>query len=103
MLFREAMKEQGKRNDLCSNPTEVKKADRGKAYTLDRLQRESPELFEQVKAGELSANAAAIKAGFRKRKTPLDQLKAAARWGRRVAVARRRGGGGRGQPARQNK
>ena len=44
------MKGQGKRNDLCSNPTEVK-VDRGKAYTVSRLQREAPELFAQVVAG----------------------------------------------------
>ncbi len=43
-MWREAMKNQGKRNDLCSNPTEVK-ADRGKAYTVSRLQREAPEFF----------------------------------------------------------
>jgi hypothetical protein len=36
-----------------------------KAYTLSRLKRESPELFAAVCDGELSANAAAIKAGFR--------------------------------------
>jgi hypothetical protein len=34
-------------------------------YTLDRLQRDAPELFEAVKRKELSSNAAAIKAGFR--------------------------------------
>jgi hypothetical protein len=37
-----------------------------KSYTLSRLKRENAELFEQVVAGELSANAAAIKAGWRK-------------------------------------
>ena len=45
-----------------------------RAYTVSRLQRESPELFAKVASGEISANAAAIKAGFRKRKSPLDQL-----------------------------
>lgn len=79
-LWREEMKHQGERVDLCSNPTEVSKIDRGKAYTVSRLQRESPELFEKVKAGELSANAAAIQAGFRKKKTPLDNLRSA--WGK---------------------
>jgi hypothetical protein len=44
------------------------------AYTLDRLQRERPDLFERVKAGEMSANAAAIAAGFRKKLTPLEQI-----------------------------
>lgn len=45
-----------------------------RAYTLDRLQRERPDLFEQVKAGKLSANAAAIEAGFRKQSTPLERI-----------------------------
>jgi hypothetical protein len=44
------------------------------AYTLDRLHREAPELYEAVVAKEMSANAAAIKAGFRKVKTPLEML-----------------------------
>jgi hypothetical protein len=73
VLWREAMKGQGKRNDLCSNATEVR-ADRGKAYTVSRLQREAPELFAQVVAGTLSANAAAIQAGFRKKPTALEML-----------------------------
>lgn len=48
-----------------------------KAYTLRRLSKDHPDLFEQVKAGELTANQAAIKAGFRKVKTPFEELK---RW-----------------------
>lgn len=36
-------------------------------YTLDRLHRDHPELYRRVVDGELSANAAAIEAGFRKR------------------------------------
>ena len=47
------------------------------AYTLNRLRRDAPELFERVKAGELTANAAAIEAGFRKVKTPLEKAQAA--------------------------
>ncbi len=43
--------------------------------TLRRLLRDRPVLFERVDRGELSANAAAIEAGFRKVKTPLEQLK----------------------------
>ena len=35
-------------------------------YTLKRLKRDNPELAERVVNGELSANAAAIQAGFRK-------------------------------------
>jgi hypothetical protein len=36
-----------------------------RAYTLTRLKRERPDLYARVKAGELSANAAAIEAGWR--------------------------------------
>ncbi len=35
-----------------------------RAYTIARLQRDNPELHERVVSGELSANAAAIQAGF---------------------------------------
>jgi hypothetical protein len=47
-----------------------------RAYTVSRLQREAPELFAQVAAGTISANAAAIKAGFRKKPTTLELLRA---------------------------
>ena len=52
------------------------KSERGnnRAYTLDRLKRERPDLFAKVCDGELSANAAAIEAGFRKLKTPLETI-----------------------------
>lgn len=36
-----------------------------KAYTLDRLSRDRPDLLERVKSGQLSANKAMIEAGFR--------------------------------------
>lgn len=36
-----------------------------RAYNLNRLSRQAPELYERVLDGELSANAAAIEAGFR--------------------------------------
>lgn len=74
-LFREAVSHQGERTDFNDNVIEVK-ATQGNslAYTLDRLHREAPELYEQVVAKEMSANAAAIKAGFRKVKTPLEML-----------------------------
>jgi hypothetical protein len=74
-MWREAMK--GKAGRKCGdNVTQLTKTEKGnsRAYTVSRLQREAPELFAQVAAGEISANAAAIKAGFRKRKSPLDQL-----------------------------
>jgi hypothetical protein len=44
------------------------------AYTLDRLKRERPDLFERVVAKQLSANAAAIEAGFRKQPTPFETI-----------------------------
>jgi hypothetical protein len=43
-----------------------------KAYTVSRLRREAPALYEDVKAGNLTANAAAIQAGFRKKASPFD-------------------------------
>ena len=51
----------------------------GKDYTLRRLMRDHPELLERVKSGELSANAAAIEAGFREKTitVTLDPTKAA--------------------------
>ena len=45
-----------------------------RTYTLKRLKDEFPELFERVKAKELSANAAAIEAGFRKKATPFETI-----------------------------
>ena len=62
--------------DNVSNKERVQ-AGNSRAYTVSRLQREAPDLFAQVAAGTISANAAAIKAGFRKKPTPLDQLNAA--------------------------
>jgi hypothetical protein len=46
--------------------------DRGKAYTVSRLRREAPELYEEMREGRLSANAAAIHAGFRKKPSPFE-------------------------------
>jgi hypothetical protein len=43
-------------------------------YTLKRLKRDRPDLFEDVLNGELSANAAAIEAGFRKKPTPFETV-----------------------------
>lgn len=42
-------------------------------YTLRRLKRDAPEMLEAIKRGELSVNAAAIKAGIRKKPTPEEQ------------------------------
>lgn len=46
-------------------------------YTLRRLARDAPELLDKIQSGELSVNAAAIKAGIRKKPSPLDNLRAA--------------------------
>jgi len=58
-------------NDLFTAPeSRKKKADAGnsRAYTLVRLKNERPDLFEKVVAKELTANRAAIEAGWRKRR-----------------------------------
>jgi hypothetical protein len=46
---------------------------RGTGYILARLDRDRPELAAKVRAGKLSANAAAIEAGFRKQSTPIER------------------------------
>ena len=50
-------------------------------YILARLRRDKPEMAEKVMAGELSANAAAVQAGIRKRyvRIPAGDVEAAAR------------------------
>jgi hypothetical protein len=52
------------------------KPERGtsRPYILSRLKRSNPELFAKVVAGEMSANAAAIDAGFKKKPTPFEQV-----------------------------
>jgi hypothetical protein len=60
-MFREAMKGQAGRPKTGSNPTLLEK-DRGKAYTLTRLQKDNPE--EDAKKASRSARAAEmVKAG----------------------------------------
>lgn len=75
-MWREAVKAgQGTRTDLHDNIIEVK-VDQGTSlsYTLSRLKRDHPELFAAVVAERMSANAAAIEAGFRKKQTPFEQV-----------------------------
>jgi hypothetical protein len=43
-------------------------------YVLFRLKRARPDLFDRVVAGELSANAASIEAGFKTKLTPFAQI-----------------------------
>lgn len=45
-----------------------------RAYTLDRLKRERDDLYQQVLAGKLSANAAAAKAGWRPKPSAFKQI-----------------------------
>jgi hypothetical protein len=73
-LYREAMKCVNQ-YDLPSNNVTGQEAKTGnsKAYTCERLKRVAPELFEEVVAGRMSANAAAIQAGIRKKPTPEEQ------------------------------
>jgi len=61
----------GRGHKTGSNTTRL--IGRGRAYTLARLDRDGlDELAERVRSGELSANAAAIEAGWRKPSTPFD-------------------------------
>ena len=48
-----------------------------RAYTVSRLERDRPDLFAKVCAKELTANAAAKLAGWRKEQSPLDAAKRA--------------------------
>jgi len=66
--FREAMKHQGERTDLPNNVREDGEAACGnsRAYSITRVKREcDPETVAAVMAGEMSANAALVKAGVR--------------------------------------
>lgn len=56
----------------CNNVTSTRRGN-DTEYTLRRLKRDAPELYSQVKRGELSVNAAAIQAGIRKKPTPEEQ------------------------------
>jgi len=81
VLWREAMTgKKGKRvKDNSDNVTIINHAERGntRSYTVSRLKKQRPDLFNHVKDGKISANAAAILAGFRKTRTPLQLLRSA--------------------------
>jgi hypothetical protein len=67
--FREAMKHQGERPNLRNNVTEVDVdviTGNSRAYSIARVQREcDADTVAAVMAGEMSANAALVKAGVR--------------------------------------
>jgi hypothetical protein len=74
-LWRRAMKgKPGPKSGDIVTQTHTPKGN-SRSAALDRLDREHPSLYARVVAGELSAHAAAIEAGFRKQRTPLDQLR----------------------------
>jgi len=78
-LYREAMKcvnqhdAPPKLDDIVIKQKRQSEVGNSKAYTCERLKRVAPQLFEEVKAGRMSANAAAIQAGIRKKPTAEDQ------------------------------
>ena len=80
--FREAMKHQGERTDFDDNVIEVDRAPVGnsRAYSLSRVQREcDPDTVAAVMSGEMSPNAALVKAGLRENRQvymPRDPAKA---------------------------
>lgn len=67
--FRDAMKHQGERTDIRDNITEVESPSAtgtSRAYSISRVQREcDAETVAAVMAGEMSPNAALVKAGVR--------------------------------------
>jgi hypothetical protein len=69
---RPTMSQKGEINS--NNVTNKVERGNSRAYTLRRLAKNHPALFTQVTAGELTANEAAMQAGFRKAVTPLQQL-----------------------------
>src|SRR5690606_32482293 len=60
---------------VVGNSNHQKAVKNSRSYQIDRLSREAPGLYEAVCRGEMSANRAAIKAGFRKPPKPFDQIK----------------------------
>jgi len=80
--FRDAMKHQGDRTDLGNNIPEVERPPRGtsRAYSVGLVQREcDAETVKAVMAGELSPNAALVRAGIRENRQvylPRDPVKA---------------------------
>lgn len=66
--FRDAMKHQGQRTDFANNVIEVDRSPVGnsRAYSIDRVRRQcDAETVAAVMSGDLSPNAALVKAGVR--------------------------------------
>lgn len=73
-MWRRAVTEVGVNQHTKGNDNVITLQGNSRAYTLDRLSRAAPHLHAAVCAGELSANAAAIEAGFRKKPSPFEQV-----------------------------
>jgi hypothetical protein len=67
--------QQGRRSDLLANDNKSRLGNRGREYWLRRLARDHKELFERVARGELSVHAACVRAGIRRKETPLERVK----------------------------
>jgi hypothetical protein len=67
-VFIEKLAPHGTNRHTARGGVATSAGDRGATYVLRRLKRDYPEIAEQVVAGKLSANAAAIAAGFRRRR-----------------------------------
>jgi hypothetical protein len=66
----------GRGKKTGGNAARLSRANGSRAYILARLDRDGhAELAAKVRAGTMSANAAAIEAGFRKQRAPLEQIK----------------------------
>ncbi|HEY1458715.1 MAG TPA: hypothetical protein VGH59_01510 [Casimicrobiaceae bacterium] len=68
------------------NVTLAPRRGNSRGYTLTRLHRKAPKLYADVVAGKLTAHRAAIRAGLRPVKTPLDQLR---HWWRKASQQER--------------
>jgi hypothetical protein len=72
--------------------TKQPRGERGNSrrYALARLKRDFPELYQKVRAGKMSANRAAIQAGFREQKPPPTRIeKCLAVWQKMTAAEKR--------------
>jgi hypothetical protein len=63
---RPTKEEQANKGDIATLLPEQKNT---KTHVLARLDRDHPKIAAEVRAGKISANAAAIQAGFRKKPT----------------------------------
>jgi len=77
----------GARQEQGDNVTLTDKRGNSRTYTILKLQRDAPELADSVLNGEISASEAAVKMGYRKVKTPYEQLE---KWWGKASPAERK-------------